>query len=223
MFEKAVDRRRRVAKRPPPARIRKPSGASADAGPKPSEQTPVRTPVWIESGARAHFRCALRPRSSARTVHVMMKAPRDFVAERFEAESASAPRVSVAPSGKANASNDKVDGSASVRRNKDLDRVLQLVSRHFDVPVQFLLHHSRCQAPIARARQVAMYLMNTSLSRTMTEIGACFDRDRTTVAYACARVEDRRDDEQFDEEMAALETEISAIDPVAGEKVRFHG
>jgi chromosomal replication initiation ATPase DnaA len=48
------------------------------------------------------------------------------------------------------------------------------------------------------ARQVAMYLAHVSLGLTLTQTGALFARDRTTVAYGCGVVEDRRDDPELD-------------------------
>jgi len=50
----------------------------------------------------------------------------------------------------------------------------------------------------ADARQVAMYLAHVSFGLTLTEVGALFGRDRTTVAHGCARVEDRREHRAFD-------------------------
>jgi chromosomal replication initiation ATPase DnaA len=76
------------------------------------------------------------------------------------------------------------------------------------VPMSQLLHRSRCRAPVAHSRQVAMYLMHTLLGRTMTEVGRYFGRDRTTVAYACGCVEDLRDDMKFDTEITALEERL---------------
>lgn len=43
-----------------------------------------------------------------------------------------------------------------------------------------------------------MYLAHVSLGLTLTQTGALFARDRTTVAYGCGVVEDRRDDPEFD-------------------------
>jgi chromosomal replication initiation ATPase DnaA len=54
-------------------------------------------------------------------------------------------------------------------------------------------------------RQIAMYVCHVALQMTMTTIGEGFGRDRSTVAHACAVVEDRRDDRDFDEFVAAIE------------------
>ncbi len=54
-------------------------------------------------------------------------------------------------------------------------------------------------------RQIAMYVCHVALQMRMTAIGEGFGRDRSTVAHACAVVEDRRDDRDFDEFVAAIE------------------
>lgn len=89
--------------------------------------------------------------------------------------------------------------------------VLGLVSRRYGVPMTLLLHPSRCMAPAARARQLAMYLSHVVLGRHMSEVGAAFGRDRTTVAYACAKIEDARDNPRTDAELGELEREIEAL------------
>jgi len=91
--------------------------------------------------------------------------------------------------------------------------ILSLVARERGVPVGLLLHKSRCAADVAEARQLAMYLMHVVLQRPMTEIGAFFGRDRTTVSHACHCVEDKRDDAAFDGEVIRLE---AAIDEITG-------
>lgn len=94
-------------------------------------------------------------------------------------------------------------------KDKDAERVLALVSSRHRVTVKQLLHPTRSQAPIAHSRQLAMYLMHTSLGRTMTDVGIYFGRDRTTVAHACGRIEDERDDTRFDADVSALEDALS--------------
>jgi hypothetical protein len=45
----------------------------------------------------------------------------------------------------------------------------------------------------------------------MTEVGQVFARDRTTVSYACGRVEDMRDDADFDRSLDLLESVLRAL------------
>lgn len=67
---------------------------------------------------------------------------------------------------------------------------------------------TRCRAGVAFARQVAMYLAHVSFGLTYTDIGRCFDRDRTTVAHACRLVEDRRDEPALDASLDYLEAAV---------------
>lgn len=69
---------------------------------------------------------------------------------------------------------------------------------------------ARGSQKVAFARQVMMYLAHVSFGLSFAAVGACFRRDRTTVAHACRVVEDRRDDIWFDCRMAALELVCSA-------------
>lgn len=64
---------------------------------------------------------------------------------------------------------------------------------------------SRGKAQVAYARQIAMYLMHICFGLTFSEVGHLFARDRTTVAHACQRIEDCRDDHRVDLALDALE------------------
>ncbi len=64
---------------------------------------------------------------------------------------------------------------------------------------------SRGKAPVALARQAAMYLAHVSCRLNLTDVGMIFGRDRTTVAHACAVIEDRRDDPVFDRALELME------------------
>ena len=90
------------------------------------------------------------------------------------------------------------------------NEVIALVAREKHVPIRLLTHRSRCRAQTARARQLAMYLSHVVLGRSMTEIGDAFGRDRTTVSYACALIEDMRDDPVFDAEVSVFERHLEA-------------
>jgi chromosomal replication initiation ATPase DnaA len=69
---------------------------------------------------------------------------------------------------------------------------------------------NRRRKEVAFARQVAMYLAHVAAGLPMAEVGRLFARDRTTVAHACALVEDRRDDPAFDRALAILEFALAA-------------
>ena len=69
----------------------------------------------------------------------------------------------------------------------------------------------RGRAQVALARQTAMYLAHVGFSLSLTEVGQLFERDRTTVAHACALIEDRRDDCDFDRALELLERAVKAM------------
>jgi hypothetical protein len=75
----------------------------------------------------------------------------------------------------------------------------------FGVPRDRLATPSRGKAPVALARQAAMYLAHVSCRLSLTDVGYVFARDRTTVAHACHVIEDRRDDPVFDRALELLE------------------
>jgi hypothetical protein len=80
------------------------------------------------------------------------------------------------------------------------------VALAFDIPVTRFHATTRCNAEVALARQIAMYLAHTIFSLLLTEIGLHFRRDRTTVSHACAMVEDKRDEFEFDVLLCQLES-----------------
>ena len=84
------------------------------------------------------------------------------------------------------------------------------VSRTFRVRETAILAPGRATAREALARHVAMYLAHVLFGWTYAEIGGRFGRHRTCVNYACARGEDRRDEERFDARISRLERRILA-------------
>lgn len=114
----------------------------------------------------------------------------------------------------------RAPAAISMGRSTACDRVIALVAREKRVPIRLMRHKSRCRAPTAQARQLAMYLSHVVLGRSLTEIAGAFGRDRTTVSYACALIEDRRDDPLFDEEVSALERRLETANPVGGVDAR---
>ncbi len=95
------------------------------------------------------------------------------------------------------------------RRSPEAARILLAVAEARHVRVEGILAAHRGRAVIAEARQIAMYLCNTLLGLSLTEVGVLFERDRTTVGHACAAIEDRRDEGAFEAEMTALEMSLA--------------
>lgn len=80
-----------------------------------------------------------------------------------------------------------------------------LVARAFGLSVDDLRGTTRGHAPVAFARQVAMYVAHVWFALSLSEVGRRFDRDRTTVSHACRVVEERRDDPRVDRVITAIE------------------
>ena len=94
---------------------------------------------------------------------------------------------------------------------RHIDLVSGVVSSVFKIGKAEMLATQRGKAPVAFARQVAMYLAHVALSHSLTEVGLAFKRDRTTVSHACQLVEDRREDPQIDAVLEFLERSIIAV------------
>ena len=91
-------------------------------------------------------------------------------------------------------------------------KVIELaVTRVFDVDQAQLSAYSRGVARAAHARQVAMYLGHVACRLSLTDVGRMFGRDRTTVAHACAVIEDARDDPAFDRALDLLEWAVPVM------------
>lgn len=86
----------------------------------------------------------------------------------------------------------------------------QIAARHFSVRLAEVCTKNRGRAPVALARQAAIYVAHVVLRMTYAGAGAAFGRDRTTAAHACRCIEDRRDDAAFDRLMARIERECAA-------------
>ena len=97
-------------------------------------------------------------------------------------------------------------GGALVRRAID-----PAVAAVFEVDIGDLRAPTRCSPRTAFARQVAMYLAHVVCGLSLTEVGALFARDRTTVAHACSVVEDRRDDPALDGRLEHLERAVASL------------
>lgn len=103
------------------------------------------------------------------------------------------------------------------------DALEDTVAHVFSIARERLSLSSRGEAPVARARQVAMYLAHVAFGLSLTEVGDLFERDRSTVAHACRVIEDHREIPEFDQAMDLLEdvvcTLAKAHPQVAGEEV----
>lgn len=84
--------------------------------------------------------------------------------------------------------------------------ICQVTAAKYDINLEKLLAPQRGRVPISRARQIAMYLANTSASISQQDVAECFGRDRKTVSHACEVIEDLREKPEFDAQLTRLET-----------------
>lgn len=95
-------------------------------------------------------------------------------------------------------------------RDRGADRAraqlaLQTVAYAFSVPAAEIDAPTRGSSRAALARQIAIYLTHVAFELSLARTAAAFGRDRSTAAYACHRIEDRRDDAAFDAMLDDLE------------------
>ena len=88
--------------------------------------------------------------------------------------------------------------------------IIEIISALFNVPSKEVRSPHRTSQSIAQVRQIAMYVAQVVMRLSMKEVGLGFDRDRTTVLYACHQVEDLRDDIEFDQMVARAERVTAA-------------
>jgi chromosomal replication initiation ATPase DnaA len=91
------------------------------------------------------------------------------------------------------------------------DLVALATAAAFAVPVGELIATTRRQPYVAFARQSAMYLAHVAFGLSYSEVGHAFGRDRTTAAYACRLIEERRDDPAVDAVLGSLENACGAL------------
>jgi chromosomal replication initiation ATPase DnaA len=85
------------------------------------------------------------------------------------------------------------------------DAVGKLVAAALGVSARALFSPTRGAAPVAFARQVAVYLGHVVFGVSLSRLARGFGRDRATARYACRVVEDARDDPAIDRMLDALE------------------
>lgn len=79
-----------------------------------------------------------------------------------------------------------------------------LAAAALEVPPHRIVAPGRCTRNEAKARHVAMYIAHVAAGIPLLAVGKYFLRDRTTVAHACRRIEDCRDEPAFDKMIADL-------------------
>lgn len=111
----------------------------------------------------------------------------------------------------------RAGGRRETDRQVERCRCLEaVVASTFGVGVADLRDRSRGHAPVAFARQVAMYVAHVWFGLSLSAVGRCFGRDRTTVAHACRVIEDRREDRRIDRVVSAIEAAADLYGALGG-------
>ncbi|MBB5518258.1 helix-turn-helix domain-containing protein [Amphiplicatus metriothermophilus] len=100
------------------------------------------------------------------------------------------------------------EGGASELSRLIARDAMEIAAVACSVRLDDLLARCRNRANVSFARQIAMYLCHVVGQMPMGEISHAFERDRTTVSYACHTIEDRRDSPIFDRQLELLEAEM---------------
>ena len=84
----------------------------------------------------------------------------------------------------------------------------EIVCEAYGIPHAALHGRNRGDMQMALARQTAMYLAHVVGQLTLSEVGAAFARERSTVSHACINIEDRRDSPIFDLQLDYMERRL---------------
>ena len=96
-----------------------------------------------------------------------------------------------------------------LERKITVEEIQHKVAAHYNIRFSDL-QSKRRERPIARPRQVAMYLAKTLTTASLPEIGRKFDRDHTTVIHAVRTVEELMEkDKVFADDVNALRRAFS--------------
>ena len=85
---------------------------------------------------------------------------------------------------------------------------MQLTAKACGVEASHVLAPNKRNAPVAFARQLAMYLCHVVCDMSLRDVATEFGRDRTTVSHACHAIEDRRECPIFDRQVEHLERDL---------------
>ncbi len=102
-------------------------------------------------------------------------------------------------------------GLNSFYRKRIVVVTMNLTARACGVPASAIFAANQRKAPVAFARQLAMYLCHVVGDMSLRDVAAGFGRDRTTVSHACHAIEDRRECPIFDRQVEHLERELRGL------------
>jgi len=90
-----------------------------------------------------------------------------------------------------------------------------LVGYALELKADKILEPDRGPRDMVQARQVAMYLTHVGLEMSLSRVAYAFDRDRSTVAHACHKIEEMRDEAEFDAWLETLEKGLVTVAPLS--------
>jgi len=90
-----------------------------------------------------------------------------------------------------------------------------LVGYALELKAENILMSDRGPRDMVQARQVAMYLSHVGLEMSLSRVANAFERDRSTVAHACHKIEEMRDEAKFDAWLDTLERGITTVAPLS--------
>lgn len=83
------------------------------------------------------------------------------------------------------------------------------VSRAFCIKPRDIYIETRGPKHVAEARQLVMYLAHVQFGMSLSVIGRRYLRDRSTASYACKKIENKRDDPEFDDLVSGIEERVT--------------
>ena len=89
--------------------------------------------------------------------------------------------------------------------------IFNVAAGAFGIDADLLRSPTRGRRKVAFARQVGMYLAHVACELSLTAVGRVFERDRSTVAYACKRVEEARGRPHVDCSIIILERVVVTL------------
>ena len=90
-----------------------------------------------------------------------------------------------------------------------VDKIQNVVSNYFNIPLNEMLSQRRSR-PLARPRQIAMFLSKKMTARSLPEIGRRFaNRDHTTVIHAVKKIDElMKKDNEIKQSVAEIKKKI---------------
>ncbi|HAH09929.1 MAG TPA: hypothetical protein DCL48_07500 [Alphaproteobacteria bacterium] len=98
--------------------------------------------------------------------------------------------------------------SGDTRIDHRCERVLGAVASLLKIPVRTLKSPGR-GADVCHARHIAIYLTHVVFGLSLSQAATAFGLHRSTISHACHKIEDLREDAEFDRLIDNLEMLVS--------------